>query len=49
LSAWSKTAFDGKQLPNTLENTIHQGSAYTFNRAVGDLTARWDYYWQDDV
>ena len=39
---------DGKQLPNAPENTLHLGAAYTFNLAMGDLTARWDYYWQDD-
>ncbi len=41
-------SIDGKSLPNAPENTIHLGAAYTFNLAVGDLTARWDYYWQDD-
>jgi outer membrane receptor protein involved in Fe transport len=38
----------GNQLPNAPEHTIHLGVAYTFNLSYGDLTARWDYYWQDD-
>ncbi len=41
---------DGNALPNSPENTIHLGLAYTFEVAAiaGSLTARWDYYWQDD-
>ncbi len=41
---------DGNSLPNSPEHTIHLGIAYTWNVAAlaGDLTLRWDYYWQDD-
>jgi outer membrane receptor protein involved in Fe transport len=40
---------DGNRLPNAPEHTIHLGLAYTWNvpAIAGDLTARWDYYWQD--
>ena len=40
----------GNQLPNAPEHTIHLGAAYTWNIAAlaGDITVRWDYYWQDD-
>jgi len=41
---------DGNSLPNAPENTIHLGLGYTWNLSGfgGDLTARWDYYWQDE-
>lgn len=41
---------DGNQLPNAPEHTIHLGAAYTWDVPVlsGGITARWDYYWQDD-
>ena len=41
---------DGNSLPNAPEHTIHLGLAYTFEvpAIAGSLTARWDYYWQDD-
>jgi outer membrane receptor protein involved in Fe transport len=40
---------DGNSLPNAPENTIHLGAAYTWGLgSSGDLTLRWDYYWQDD-
>jgi len=44
------TQLDGNSLPNSPENTIHIGVGYTWQIAAlrGGLTARWDYYWQDD-
>ncbi len=41
---------NGNSLPNAPENTIHLGAAYTWpiDAIAGDLTLRWDYYWQDD-
>lgn len=44
------TDLDGNQLPQSPENTIHLGLAYTWqvDQLAGSLTARWDYYWQDD-
>jgi outer membrane receptor protein involved in Fe transport len=41
---------EGNQLPNAPENTIHLGASYTWgiSAIAGSLTARWDYYWQDD-
>ncbi len=40
----------GNQLPNAPEHSIHLGASYTWNIAAlaGDITVRWDYYWQDD-
>ena len=40
----------GNSLPNSPEFTFRLGVQYTWNVAalLGDLTARWDYYWQDD-
>lgn len=54
--AWAGTTaglpvdLDGNSLPNAPEHTIHLGLAYTFQvpALAGSLTARWDYYWQDD-
>ncbi len=45
------TQLDGNSLPNSPENTIHLGVAYTWpiDMIAGSLTARWDYYWQDDM
>ena len=42
------TQLQGNQLPNSPENTIHLGLAYTWpmDRIAGSVTARWDYYWQ---
>ncbi|HEX7037203.1 MAG TPA: TonB-dependent receptor [Pseudomonadales bacterium] len=42
------TSLDGNRLPNSPENTVHLGLAYTWpvNALAGSLTARWDYYWQ---
>ena len=44
------TDLDGNSLPNSPENTIHLGMAYTFDvdAIMGSLTLRYDYYWQDD-
>ncbi|HEX7037201.1 MAG TPA: TonB-dependent receptor [Pseudomonadales bacterium] len=44
------TDLDGNQLPNSPEHTIHLGLAYTWavSAIAGSVTARWDYYWQDD-
>jgi len=44
------TDLNGNSLPNSPENTIHIGVAYTWpiTMIAGSLTARWDYYWQDD-
>jgi iron complex outermembrane recepter protein len=44
------TDLDGNRLPNAPEHTVHLGLAYTWNvpAVAGDLTLRWDYYWQDD-
>jgi len=41
---------DGNQLPNAPEHTIKLGLAYTLASEVmgGNVTFRWDYYWQDD-
>ena len=40
----------GNQLPNSPEHTLRLGLAYTWQvpAIAGSLTARWDYYWQDD-
>ena len=41
---------DGNQLPNSPEHSIRLGLAYTWDAPMlrGFLTARWDYYWQDE-
>jgi outer membrane receptor protein involved in Fe transport len=46
-----QTSLDGNELPNTPENTVVLGAAYTWPLASlsGDLTLRWDYYWQSDA
>ena len=43
-------SLDGNQLPNAPEHTIKLGLGYTlpFEALAGDITFRWDYYWQDD-
>jgi len=43
-------SLDGNQLPNAPEHTIKLGLAYTLPSEVlgGNVTLRWDYYWQDD-
>ncbi len=40
----------GNSLPNAPELTFRLGVQYTWPipRLAGDLTLRWDYYWQDD-
>lgn len=45
-----ETNLDGKTLPNSPEHTVHLGLAYTWMipQIFGSLTARWDYYWQDE-
>ncbi|MBD3646564.1 MAG: TonB-dependent receptor, partial [Pseudomonadales bacterium] len=42
---------DGNELPNTPNHSITFGVAYTWQIPAlsGSLTARWDYYWQDDA
>jgi outer membrane receptor protein involved in Fe transport len=44
-------SLDGNQLPNAPEHTIKLGLGYTlpFEALAGDITFRWDYYWQDDT
>ena len=41
---------DGNQLPNAPEHTVKLGLGYTIPTQIlgGNLTVRWDYYWQDD-
>ena len=39
---------DGNSLPNAPDHTLRFGVAYTFQVGQGDLTARWDAYWQSD-
>ncbi|MEM9622623.1 MAG: TonB-dependent receptor [Pseudomonadota bacterium] len=43
-------SLDGNSLPNSPEHTIRIGIAYTWNidAIAGSLTARYDYYWQDE-
>ena len=45
------TSLDGNQLPNAPEHTLKVGMAYTWPMELlrGDVTLRWDYYWQDDT
>ncbi len=40
----------GNRLPNSPEHSIRLGLSYTWPITAirGSLTARWDYYWQDD-
>lgn len=44
------TDLDGNQLPNTPEHAISFSAAYTWvvPAVDGEITLRWDYYWQDD-
>ncbi|MYD96776.1 MAG: TonB-dependent receptor [Gammaproteobacteria bacterium] len=39
---------DGNTLPNAPDHTLRLGLAYTWPVGQGDLTARWDGYWQTD-
>ncbi len=50
VSSGLDTGLDGNSLPNAPENTFRLGAQYTWaiNLIRGDLTFRWDYYWQDD-
>ena len=45
-----ETDIDGNSLPNSPENTVHLGAQYTWDidMIAGALTARYDYYWQDE-
>ena len=38
---------DGNELPNSPPHSVRLGSAYTWPLAIGALTLRYDYYWQD--
>ena len=38
----------GNHLAEVPEQTLHLGASYTWPLPIGFLTARWDYYWQDD-
>jgi iron complex outermembrane receptor protein len=44
------TNLDGNQLPQSPENTIHIGVAYTWQieQIGGALTGRWDWSWRDE-
>ena len=42
-------AISGNRLPETPEHSIHLAASYTWDVTIGSLTARWDYYWQDDA
>jgi outer membrane receptor protein involved in Fe transport len=39
----------GQPLPESPEHTLHLAASYTWDVAGGALTARWDYFWQDDM
>ena len=39
----------GNRIPDTPEHTLHLAASYTWDFVGGALTARWDYYWQDEV
>ena len=39
---------DGNSLPNAPEHTLRLGMSYTWNVGPGELTARWDAYWQGE-
>lgn len=49
VSAGVPVDLEGNKLPTSPEHSIHLGLAYTWFSAIGSLTARWDYYWQDDM
>ena len=44
------TDISGNSLPNSPESTLRIGVQYSWplNALAGELTMRWDYYWQDD-
>lgn len=50
-SAGLPVDISGNQLPNAPEFTFRFGAQYTWpvSAIAGDLTLRWDYYWQDDM
>lgn len=50
-SAGNPVSLSGNSLPNSPEFTLSLGVQYTWPIEViaGDLTVRWDYYWQDDM
>ena len=45
-----QTSLDGNELPNTPEHNFVLGASYTWglDSLGGELTLRWDYYWQSD-
>jgi hypothetical protein len=43
------TDLDGNRLPQSPENTVHVGVAYTIDTAFGSFTPRVDYYRQGDM
>jgi outer membrane receptor protein involved in Fe transport len=49
-SSGEPTNLDGNSLPNSPEYSFRLGVQYTWNidAIAGMLTARWDYYWQDE-
>lgn len=49
-SSGEATDISGNSLPNAPEFTFRLGVQYTWpvSLLAGDLTARWDYYWQDE-
>ena len=50
VSSGENTNISGNSLPNSPELTFRLGAQYTWPVSViaGDLTLRWDYYWQDE-
>ena len=50
VSSGEDTDISGNSLPNSPELTFRIGAQYTWPVSViaGDLTLRWDYYWQDE-
>lgn len=49
-SSGEPTNIKGNELPNSPDMTFRLGVQYTWpiDAIAGDLTMRWDYYWQDD-
>ena len=39
----------GNRLPESPEHSVRIAASYTWDVPGGALTARWDYYWQDDA
>lgn len=46
---WILVDVSGNRIPEAPEHTLHLAASYTWDLAGGALTARWDYYWQDDA